>query len=49
MASITFSPKGTQLDNDEIADIQVYESDRFCTSFGVADLKYTTRVQRRTE
>ena len=28
MASLTFSPPGTQLDNDEIADIQVEESDR---------------------
>ncbi len=28
MASVTFSPKGTQLDNDEIADLQVNEGDR---------------------
>ena len=33
MASVNFSPKGTQLDNDEIADIQVNEGDRFNTSF----------------
>jgi Ca2+-binding RTX toxin-like protein len=28
MASVAFSPQGTQLDNDEIADIQVNEGDR---------------------
>ena len=33
MASITFNPTGTQLDNDEIADIQVEVGDRFSTSF----------------
>ena len=33
MASITLSPAGTQLDNDEIADIQVKEGDRFNASF----------------
>jgi hypothetical protein len=27
MASVTFTPSGTQLDNDEIADIQVDKSD----------------------
>ena len=33
MASVNFSPKGTQLDNDKIADIQVNEGNRFNTSF----------------
>ena len=33
MASVTFSPSGTQLDNDEIADIQVDEGERFGISF----------------
>ena len=33
MASVTFSPIGTQLDNDEIADIQVNESDSLGFSF----------------
>ena len=35
MASVTFSPPGTQLDNDEIADIQVNESDRLGFSFAL--------------
>ena len=33
MASVTFSPIGMQLDNDEIADIQVNEGDRLGFSF----------------
>ena len=33
MASVTFSPEGTQLDNDEIADIQVNEGDRLGFNF----------------
>lgn len=33
MASITFSPAGTQLDNDEIADVRVNEGDRIGISF----------------
>ena len=33
MASITFSPSGSQLDNDEIADIQIDEGDRFDIDF----------------
>jgi hypothetical protein len=33
MASVTFTPSGTQLDNDEIADIQVDKSDRFGFNF----------------
>lgn len=33
MAFVTFSPQGTQLDNDEIADIQVNEGDRLEFSF----------------
>ena len=33
MASVTFSTQGTQLDNDEIADLQVNESDRFQANF----------------
>ena len=33
MASVAFSPQGTQLDNDDIADIQVNEGDRLGFSF----------------
>jgi hypothetical protein len=33
MASITFSPTGTQLDNDEIADLQVSEGDNLNFNF----------------
>ena len=33
MASVSFFPKGTQLDNDEIADIRVNEGDRLRFSF----------------
>ena len=35
MASITFSPKGTQLDNDEIADLQVNEGDNLSFDFNL--------------
>ena len=33
MASVTFSPQGTQLDNDEIADLSFNPGDRFSASF----------------
>ena len=45
MASVTFSPSGTQLDNDEIADIQVDESDRLGISFTLDTSGLDTELQ----
>ena len=45
MASITFDPKGTQLDNDEIADIQVNEGDGLKFSFTLDTSELDTDLQ----
>ena len=45
MASVTFSPKGTQLDNDEIADLQVDQGDRFGISFTLDTSGLDTELQ----
>ena len=45
MASVTFSPPGTQLDNDEIADIQVNEGDRFGINFTLDTSGLDTELQ----
>ncbi|MFM2310955.1 MAG: hypothetical protein RLZZ04_231 [Cyanobacteriota bacterium] len=45
MASVTFSPQGTQLDNDEIADTQVDESDRLGISFTLDTSGLDTELQ----
>ena len=45
MASVTFSPKGTQLDNDEIADIQIDEGDRLEFSFTLDTSGLDTELQ----
>lgn len=45
MASVTFSPQGTQLDNDEIADIKVDESERLGISFSLNTSGLDTELQ----
>ena len=45
MASVTFSPSGTQLDNDEIADIQVHEGERLGISFTLDTSGLDTELQ----
>ena len=45
MASITFSPAGTQIDNDEIADLQVNEGDRLGFSFTLDTSELDSELQ----
>ena len=45
MASVNFSPKGTQLDNDKIADIQVNEGDNLKFSFTLDTSELDTDLQ----
>ncbi|MGL6340041.1 MAG: calcium-binding protein [Waterburya sp.] len=45
MASVTFTPSGTQLDNDELADIQVDKSDRLGFNFTLDTSGLDTELQ----
>lgn len=45
MASITLSPAGTQLDNDEITDLQVEPGDRFNASFELDTSGFEANLQ----